>query len=287
MIDRKTEEVVKSEGFATIERSLLEDIVKRDSLTIREVELFQAVDLWATEECERQGLAADGSVKRGILGEQIVKRIRFPAMEKEEFVSAVLDCKILTQEEVYNLRRYFSGVLITPLGFPGGKRVGSCSSCSRFGFFCTSNLERWSYNGSKEHDCIEVWVDKDIMLHGIRFFGSRHNTYTVGLTIEELEEDKILLNSVKRDLQSVPLPLKGEKIDVFDFTFDPFVLRKNTHYVVRATIFGPESCFGDDGVYLVECNGVTFHFDDWDFEYCDDETCVKTGQFAEFLFKPI
>jgi len=54
MIDIETEEAVKSDGFATIERSLLEAVVVRDSLTIEEIELFKAVDLWATRECERQ-----------------------------------------------------------------------------------------------------------------------------------------------------------------------------------------------------------------------------------------
>ena len=60
-IDRDTYGVVKSGEFASIERCLLEEIVTRDSLTISEVELFKAVDLWASEECERKGL----SVKEG------------------------------------------------------------------------------------------------------------------------------------------------------------------------------------------------------------------------------
>ena len=64
VIDEQTEEAVKSDGFATIERSLLEAVVIRDTLRIEEIELFKAVDLWATKECERQGLEADGEVQR-------------------------------------------------------------------------------------------------------------------------------------------------------------------------------------------------------------------------------
>ena len=105
VIDRKTGEALRSERFATVERSLLEAIVKRNSLTVREVDLFKAVDLWAAKECERQGLAADGKVKRRILGEEIVKGIRFPAMEEVEFVSTVLDGKIIGENEVYDLMR--------------------------------------------------------------------------------------------------------------------------------------------------------------------------------------
>ena len=51
------------------------------TLTIEEIELFKAVDLWATKECERQDLAADEEAKRRLLGEEIIKGIRFPIMD--------------------------------------------------------------------------------------------------------------------------------------------------------------------------------------------------------------
>ena len=57
VIDKESEAAVKSNGFATIERSLLEALVARDTLSIEEVHLFQAVDLWATKQCEKQGVA--------------------------------------------------------------------------------------------------------------------------------------------------------------------------------------------------------------------------------------
>lgn len=82
MIDLETEEVVKSDGFVTIERSILEALVKRDSLTISEVDLFQAVDLWAANECQKQGLTLDANAKRSILGEKI-ERNSFSSDEGE------------------------------------------------------------------------------------------------------------------------------------------------------------------------------------------------------------
>ena len=74
---------MKSDGFVAIERSVLEELVKKDSLKIKEVELFKAVECWAIKGCEKQGLVAEGSVKRRILGEWIVKGIRFPLMEQK------------------------------------------------------------------------------------------------------------------------------------------------------------------------------------------------------------
>ena len=63
LIENHTEAAVKSEGFETIERSLLEEVVARDNLSIKEVSLFQAVDRWATTQCEKQGLAEEGPIK--------------------------------------------------------------------------------------------------------------------------------------------------------------------------------------------------------------------------------
>ena len=124
MVDKQTEEAVKSDGFATIERSLLEAVIVRDTLTIEEIELFKAVDLWATKECERQGIAAEGKVKRRILGEQTIKGIRFPTMKLEDFSNAVLDSDILTKKEIVSMFKCFGSALSSPAGFPGTKRRG-------------------------------------------------------------------------------------------------------------------------------------------------------------------
>ena len=53
VIENETEEAVKADGFVTIERSVLEELVEKDSLNIKEVELFKAVDRWAGKQCEK------------------------------------------------------------------------------------------------------------------------------------------------------------------------------------------------------------------------------------------
>ena len=130
-IDEQADEAVKSDGFVAIEKSVLEALVERDSLNVKEVELFKAVDCWATKECEKQGLAAEGSVKRRILGERIVKAIRFPLMGQEQFADVVLDCDILTKKELFDLMKYFNCVLRFPLGFSEATR-SSRQRVSRF-----------------------------------------------------------------------------------------------------------------------------------------------------------
>ena len=103
VIEKETEEAVKSDGFITIESSILEELVENDLLNAKEVELFKAVDCWAVNECRKQDLKAEGSVtERRILGERIVKGIRFPLMEQTEFADFVLDSDILTKKESYD-----------------------------------------------------------------------------------------------------------------------------------------------------------------------------------------
>ena len=130
VIEKETGEAVKSDGFMTIERSILEEIIEKDSLNIKEVELFKAVDRWAEKECEKQGLVVEGSVKRRILGERIVKGVRFPVMEEKEFADVVLDSEVLNHQEVLNMVKYFNSVLKVPLEFPKTKRSGPPFSCA-------------------------------------------------------------------------------------------------------------------------------------------------------------
>ena len=206
MIDKATEQIVKSEEFPKIERSLLEAVVKRDSLTIREVDLFKAVDLWATKECERQGLTLDGNGKRKVLGEDIVKGIRFPVMQEKEFASAVLNSKILAPEEVYDIMKYFNSVLASPVGFSENKRTGSNLTCRRFGALQTSRC--WKYISD---DCIDFKIDKDLKLHGIRMFGSKNGEYVSILRIIDTRYDNVVavksgkFSSVRVQSQSVCL----------------------------------------------------------------------------------
>ena len=137
VIDKQTQKALKSDAFATIERSLLEEVVERDTLHISEVDLFKEVMQWATKESENQGLVADGQVKRRILGEKIVKGIRFPVMTHEEFASVVFDSasRILTPDEITDIAKRLSSVKGAQVRFPVSKRAAGSGllRCFRFG----------------------------------------------------------------------------------------------------------------------------------------------------------
>ena len=133
LIDKNTYDIVSSDEFVDLDKCLVESIVARESLNVREVDLFKAVVRWATSETERQDLNLNDDVKRRVLGEGIVKAIRFPVMTQTEFMSVVPDSNILTTKEIVDLMKHFSGVPTSPLPFLQTPRKGTTRKSSKSG----------------------------------------------------------------------------------------------------------------------------------------------------------
>lgn len=277
LMDYKTEEVLESSDFVTVERCVLEELVGRDTLNITEVELFKAVDRWAAKECERQNIKADGPVKRQMLGEQIVQKIRFPIMTQEEFTDVVLESNILTQEESSKVINYLSSTLTVPVGFPETERVGSPLRCCRFKSF---KYDRDWVNDPENREYAEVTVNKNIMLYGVSLFGDDGGEFSVTLKISELPEDlwlakkKPILAATAGTFESEEKHCAYGVYHGFDVLFDsPVALKEDVEYYIEASIDGPESwIFKHEACNVAPCAGVVFFVN-------------GTYQFAEFLFK--
>ena len=283
LIDEQTNAAVKSDGFATIERSLLEAMVARDTLLIAEIELFKAVELWATKECQRQGLVeADGKDKRRILREQIVKGIRFPTMTQEDFASVVLDSGILMKKEIVQIIKHFSSVLASPGRFSETKRFGSLSieRCCRFNSVVQRQLNSFPESSQA---CINFCMSRDILLRGVCMFGSPHYVTSANVEIAKSSGGNKVV-SKSRKFSSELYELELFSYHGFRVLFDaPIVIKKGTVYQLEAKINSStvDIVCGDIGVRSVTCAGVTFTFTD-----CDggDGTNVQRRQFPELLF---
>ena len=183
VIEAQTENALTSEEFVTLERSVVESVVKRERLNVREVDLFKAVDRWATKEVERQGLIPDGVVKRRILSEETVKAVRFPGlpvMSQKEFASVVVECDILTKTEIGFMMKHYGGVgLESSLPFmhsPRQPRTGLWHRVYRFFSVRAPQMpgDQWQYICGKS-DALKLTVSKPVMLHGVQHFGSEGN----------------------------------------------------------------------------------------------------------------
>ena len=268
VIDNQSEEAVKSNEFTTIEHSLLQAVVSRGTLDINEI-LFKAVDLWATNACEKQGIESNGEVKRRILGKKIIKEIRFPIMEQKEFASVVPDTKILTPVELK----------VIAMGFYDRKRSGIWV-CDRFGSI---------YNGCKTYDGLKdyllVEVDNDIILHRLRFCGSENLKYSVKLKICNVDRcplDQCVCKTgtfVSKRLQC------KNRNEYFGFEVKlghSMALKKNERYLIEAEISGQPSWVGNFGCSVVKVAGVKFSF--ITSLKKGNGTCSTFGQFPQLVF---
>ncbi|XP_044179965.1 BTB/POZ domain-containing protein 6-like isoform X1 [Acropora millepora] len=284
VIDNQSEEAVKSDGFTTIELCLLESIVSRDTLTINEIDLFKAVDLWATKKCEKQGLEANGEVKRRVLDETVVKAIRFPVMELRDFSAVVLNAKILNLDEVTRLVQFFTSSLATEVGFPATSRTGvsakQIGTCCRFE---KVDVVAWHPHGLS--DFLVFSVNKEISLHGLCLYGRENSFYSVDLKIMNPVEMSPLVHTTGQFMSNI-IDYGVSSYYGFEVYFDkPVRVKKNSRYEIEAKLSGSSSfCSGSSGLREVETSGVKFTFYDSTHLPTSNGTSVSNGQFPQLLF---
>lgn len=145
------------------------------------MKLFKAVDRWAIHERERQGTRLVGKEKRRIIGEEIVKAIRFPLMSQPEFISVVPNCNILTEQEIVDMMKHYNNLLTSPLQFSEDPRANArvrFGECHRFHTY----KRGWGYShGQRER--LFVTANKEIWLYGVQHFGFEACSYKVSLEI--------------------------------------------------------------------------------------------------------
>ena len=285
VIEAQTEKALTSEEFVTLEKFVVESVVKRERLNVKEVDLFKAVDRWATKEVERQRLTPDGKVKRRILGEEIVKAIRFPVMSQKEFASVVVDCDILTKKEFGLMMKHYGGVgLESSLPFmhsPRQPRTGLLYRVYRFFAVRAPQMpgDQWQYICGKS-DALKLTVSKPVMLHGVQHFGSEGGKYTVSLEVKDVANGFSLVKltgtySSKKD--------ETNGFYGFDVMFDhPVCLEQGKTYETVSLIKGPLSWSVTNGKKSDEVQGVQFSF--ISSGSSKNGTNFNIGQFPSFIF---
>ena len=281
VIEAHTDNALTSEEFVTLERSVVESVVKRERLNVKEVDLFKAVDRWATKEIERQGVTADGKVKRRILGEEIVKAIRFPVMSQPEFASVVVDCAILTKKEICLMLKHYSGVCVeSSLPFMHSCRTRLLHRIYRFAVVSPPLPNGpWRYTRGNS-DAINLTVSKPTMLHGVQHFGSDGGKYTVSLEVKDV------MNGFSLVKQTGTYSSKKDETNGyygFDVMFDqPICLEASKAYEIVSLMKGPVSWHVTKGKESDEVEGIQFTLSRSPASL--NNTGVNDGQFPAFIF---
>ena len=279
VVEVQTEEALASDDFVVIERSLVESVVKREKLNVKEVELFKAVDRWAEKKIENQRIGSDGIAKRGIIGEEILKEIRFPLMSQREFATFVVDSNILNMQEIVNMIKHYSQVLTSPLPYLQSPRTGALRRLCRFKEYRTAGMAGyWNYGDNP--DPLILSVDKDVRLCGVQHFGGEGCKYTVSMEIKDAASNVSLAKKCgtycsEKDSDGIYYG--------FDVLIDfPVILESGKRYEIRSMISGPQSWYGEKGETRVNFEGINFSFSR--SASPSNGTNEQRGQFPAFLF---
>ena len=290
-IDNMPLTVFQSTAFHDIHHDLLCYTLKRNTLRIREVDLFKAVVSWSITECRRLGMSDTPVSKRQVIG-RALNYIRFPLMSLKEFKTNVFKTGILTEQEVTSLFNYFFAYYQKPpVAFPTALRLPTELVMERF-----SGISR---RESKPENQIAFSVDQSIILIGFGLYGRNNRSQNYGIRIQIKKRgsssDEILASNTLRDTRC------GCTNKPFRVLFKtPLVIHAGCRYIAYAklvTLGQPTYLYENIGVGGREkvevsdrTSGVKVEFSFFDaiiddYKYSDD-TDVLSGQIPQFIFYP-
>ncbi|KXJ19949.1 BTB/POZ domain-containing protein 2 [Exaiptasia diaphana] len=301
VVDFQTHQAVTSKAFLNISRDLLRQVLERDTLHTDEVNLFKAVDSWASNRIEEESKKENGDAKRSVLGDDIVHLIRFPMMTPKEFADDVLVSDILRGSEVTEVVQIFTSTAPSQTSFKRVKRIGQWNEMWTENRFDAVDTK---YCGGQQNHTILFEVNKPIFLAGIRLFAVQNVSSNVKQTIDGLQysgqsvtiSPPILLLSKekysitysanvsfeqacrKADKRSIirrePAPLFGQSANLRE----PLKQPSSPQTVSNFT-----SYLGSGGKSVVHCDDIKITF--MNSEESNPGTTTEYGQFPSLLLK--
>ncbi|CAB4010778.1 Hypothetical predicted protein [Paramuricea clavata] len=242
------------------------------------MELFKAIVKWADRECARQSINIehDKTARRRILGDSVYE-IPFLAMSLENLVKYVSPTGILTDTEVVSISQKLCGLDVAGLKWKEYKKRQPCIrvSFSRFdpGTVISSG---WRYT-SGGSDALTLVVNKAVLFHGVRLFGSNGGRYEVKFTIKDKNVTGSYTSEEESDLvlgYDVMLP-------------NPIPLLPNEEITIIATITGPKSYYGDSGKSSVIIDDIVVTFKNALSGLSTNGTRATGGQFYKIFLSEL
>jgi hypothetical protein len=267
-----TRKVIASDSFNNISQTTLAKLLMRDKLYIPEVELFQAVLKWIDFQCSCKNLETTAENRRSIIGKAIYG-FRFCTMSHKQFVEQVSKSGLLTAEEMIPIYEKFLGIDSPALKWKlPNRNVGNIVRFSRFpGIINELNRSPWEYDNTPDRLCFSA--KKDMNLLGVRLFGQQEGIYHVTFQVK-----KAKVNG------SYTAECNEDGVPGFDVMLKkPILLIRNEVVTLSATIKGPNSCYGKNGLSSVTLEGVSATFSTAPLP--NNGTSTRSGQFDEIILE--
>ena len=271
-VELNTSEVVASVEFTDINQATLTDVLKRESLNVKEYDLYNAVLKWSEAECSRKGIEANAKNKRTAIGNAIYQ-IRFASMTLQEFGQITSQSSMLTPEDMVLFYEKFSGVeRVSEVWNMSERRVRSETllRCCRF-------VEYTNTWGRVEKHALYVSFNKTVKIHGVHLLGENDKTYNVKL--------KIFSHVIEQKFRSQK---NGRNISGFDVMLPtPATIKANVIVPLETTILGYDYFdYGVHGKNTVTTNDIVVTF--WTGAPSRDKpSTVEKGIIDEIIFSEV
>ena len=199
-----------SDAFLDIDQPTLVDILRRDTLDIKELKLYQHVLRWAQHQCARRRLAPTRDNQIRVLGgTEAIELIRFPLMDKEEFAMAMNDpdTRLIDDNDIVEL---FVNLTLVANATPSASGSASLSipsahlttsvpprvklkyncksrgSSNKMKEQCVSRFghveSRWGYSGTS--DRVRFSTNRRVCVTGFGLYGSIYGEFEYEATIQ-------------------------------------------------------------------------------------------------------
>ena len=244
-IDYNAQEIVAHESFVDLKYEYLLPFLQRSSLRVQGESLFKAVDRWAAKRCEESNMTVEGANKRSVLGEDLLKHIRFSLMSPTVFSKVVMPKEILHTTEVIDVFKQFTSVPI-----PGGLKFSilpraGLKQNTGFSSLDLGNINTSSSNkpdadieSTQKSGVLTFLVKGAIELYGVTVIARPPCCVSVSV----FGRDKKILSQVKKkiltareDSRRIARNRSNANVSAcFDVFFNrPFCLSKNTCYTIE------------------------------------------------------
>ena len=277
LVESSTAEVAATEAFNNISHKTLASILKRDNLNIPEVELFHAVLKWCDEQCSKKQLKVSGENRRAVL-QDAAYHIAFLSMSQEDFAKHVHSSGLLSPDEMVSIYGLLNGMELPCVKWKKRRPNRDHVKIARFLLCNVKNPSltpnSWNYRKGKP-DCLSFSVNRKALLHGVRLFGDRKGS-----------QYKVVLKLDGTELVSDSFTSKVDKDDISGFDVmlsPPVIVKRGSRVKISASISGPTSCYGQNGMAKVERGALTVTFSDYTNDEGSNGTTFSMGQFYEIF----
>ena len=274
IVDIHTTEAIKLEGFFNINHDLMLTFLQRDSLRLREIDLFKAFCNWVAFRQKTENQNSPNEQEKE-LHSHLVEQIRFPLMSQKEFAENVPQTKLLSKDDIISMFSFFSSAPNVDLRFSRKPRAVTLTRCRLF----PASRKWFMYSGSCP-EYLTLSSSSPLMFCGVRMFGSEGGKYSVSLELYPQSKPAEILTTKKGVHESESKMLNG--YFGFDVFFDkPVLLEARLPYTLKVVLDGPPSYYGCHGYTQVECDGKKVCLSR---ENCPVFSRFRSGQFAEVIF---